>query len=58
MFLVGRVFYCIDIVFWYIRLLELFAVNKRLGPYIVIVGKMVSRENASIIYDASDLKGV
>lgn len=58
MFLVGRVFYCIDIVFWYIRLLELFAVNKRLGPYIVIVGKMVSWENASIIYDASDLKGV
>lgn len=58
MFLVGRVFYCIDIVFWYIRLLELFAVNKRLGPYIVIVGKMVSWESTSIIYDASDLKGV
>lgn len=40
-FLCGRALYCVDIIFWYIRILELFAVSKRLGPYVVIIGKMV-----------------
>lgn len=38
----GRVFYCLDIVFWYIRILDIFSVNKYLGPYVMMIGKMVS----------------
>jgi hypothetical protein len=38
----GRVIYCVDIIFWYIRILDIFSVNKYLGPYVMMVGKMVS----------------
>ena len=38
----GRVFYCVDIIFWYIRILDLFSVNKYLGPYVMMIGIMVS----------------
>ena len=38
----GRVFICVDIVFWYIRILDIFSVNKYLGPYVMMIGKMVS----------------
>ena len=41
MMLQGRVFYCVDIIFWYIRVLEIFSVNKYLGPYVMMIGKMV-----------------
>lgn len=41
LYLQGRVLYCVNIIFWYIRLMELFAVNKSLGPYVVIIGKLV-----------------
>ena len=37
----GRVFFCIDIIFWYIRILDLFCVSKYLGPYVMMIGKMV-----------------
>lgn len=37
----GRVIYCIDIIFWYIRVLDIFGVNKYLGPYVMMIGKMV-----------------
>ncbi|XP_074651257.1 transient receptor potential cation channel subfamily M member 3-like [Tubulanus polymorphus] len=37
----GRVFYCVDIIFWYVRILDIFSVNKYLGPYVMMVGKMV-----------------
>ncbi|OWK61589.1 Transient receptor potential cation channel subfamily M member 6 [Lonchura striata] len=36
----GRVLYCLDIIFWYTRLLDLFAVNQHAGPYLTMVGKM------------------
>ncbi|KAJ8002420.1 hypothetical protein DPEC_G00158710 [Dallia pectoralis] len=39
---VGRVIYCIDIIFWYIRVLDIFGVNKYLGPYVMMIGKMVN----------------
>jgi len=42
LFLCGRVLYSVNIIFWYIRILELFAVSKNLGPYVVIIGKLVS----------------
>lgn len=38
----GRVIYCIDIIFWYIRVLDIFGVNKYLGPYVMMIGKMVT----------------
>lgn len=38
----GRVIYCVDIIFWYIRVLDIFGVNKYLGPYVMMIGKMVS----------------
>uniref|UniRef100_A0AAZ3PNR4 Ion transport domain-containing protein n=1 Tax=Oncorhynchus tshawytscha TaxID=74940 RepID=A0AAZ3PNR4_ONCTS len=38
---IGRVIYCVDIIFWYIRVLDIFGVNKYLGPYVMMIGKMV-----------------
>ena len=38
----GHVCYAIDIMIWIIRLLDIFSVNKYLGPYVVMIGKMVS----------------
>ena len=38
----GRVIFAIDIMLWIIRLLDIFSVNQNLGPYVVIIGKMVS----------------
>ena len=40
----GRVIYCVDIIFWYIRVLDIFGVNKYLGPYVMMIGKMVSAD--------------
>uniref|UniRef100_A0A8C9MZV4 non-specific serine/threonine protein kinase n=1 Tax=Serinus canaria TaxID=9135 RepID=A0A8C9MZV4_SERCA len=37
----GRLLYCLDIIFWYTRLLDLFAVNQHAGPYLTMIGKMV-----------------
>ncbi|KAE8633107.1 hypothetical protein XENTR_v10001784 [Xenopus tropicalis] len=38
----GRIIYCLDIIFWYVRLLDFFAVNQQAGPYITMLGKMTS----------------
>ncbi|XP_066274984.1 transient receptor potential cation channel subfamily M member 3-like isoform X1 [Branchiostoma lanceolatum] len=37
----SRVLYCVDIIFWYIRLLDILSVNKYLGPYVMMIGKMM-----------------
>uniref|UniRef100_A0A8C9TB45 Transient receptor potential cation channel subfamily M member 1 n=1 Tax=Scleropages formosus TaxID=113540 RepID=A0A8C9TB45_SCLFO len=37
----GRVIYCVDIIFWYIRVLDIFGVNKYLGPYALCVLQMI-----------------
>ncbi|XP_060615673.2 transient receptor potential cation channel subfamily M member 6 [Anolis sagrei] len=39
---VGRLIYCLDIIFWYTRLLDFFAVNQHAGPYLTMVGKMTA----------------
>ena len=39
--LTGHVVYAIDIMFWIIRILDIFFVNKYLGHYVVMIGKMV-----------------
>ncbi|XP_075061136.1 transient receptor potential cation channel subfamily M member 6 [Mixophyes fleayi] len=38
----GRIIYCLDIIFWYMRLLDFFAVNQQAGLYITMIGKMTS----------------
>lgn len=38
----GRLIYCIDIIFWFSRLLDFFAVNQYAGPYVTMIAKMVS----------------
>lgn len=48
----GRVIYCVDIIFWYIRVLDIFGVNKYLGPYVMMIGKMVSTDILLVPRDA------
>uniref|UniRef100_A0A8C7YRE8 non-specific serine/threonine protein kinase n=1 Tax=Oryzias sinensis TaxID=183150 RepID=A0A8C7YRE8_9TELE len=38
----GRIAYCLDIIFWFIRVLDLLAVNQHAGPYLTIITKMVN----------------
>ncbi|XP_018432207.1 PREDICTED: transient receptor potential cation channel subfamily M member 7 [Nanorana parkeri] len=38
----GRLIYCLNIVFWYVRLLDFLAVNQQAGPYVMMIGKMVA----------------
>lgn len=37
---VGHTFYCIDIMLWIVRVLDIFSVSKVLGPYVVMIGRM------------------
>jgi len=43
-FVAGRLIYCLNIIFWYVRLLDFLAVNQQAGPYVMMIGKMVSWE--------------
>lgn len=38
---VGRVMYCVDSIYWYLRILNILGVNKYLGPLVTMMGKMV-----------------
>ncbi|XP_075416652.1 transient receptor potential cation channel subfamily M member 6 isoform X2 [Tenrec ecaudatus] len=38
----GRLIYCIDIIFWYTKLLDFFAVNQHAGPYLTMIAKMTT----------------
>ncbi|XP_041855494.1 transient receptor potential cation channel subfamily M member 6 [Melanotaenia boesemani] len=38
----GRVAYCLDIIFWFVRVMDLLAVNQHAGPYLTIITKMTS----------------
>lgn len=46
----GRVIYCVNIIYWYIRLLDIFGVNKYLGPYVMMIGKMVRKSYPSFLF--------
>ncbi|KAM4877891.1 transient receptor potential cation channel subfamily M member 6 [Thomomys bottae] len=37
---VGRLIYCINIIFWFSRLMDFFAVNQHAGPYVTMIAKM------------------
>ncbi|XP_050015899.1 transient receptor potential cation channel subfamily M member 6 isoform X2 [Alexandromys fortis] len=39
---VGRLIYCLDIIFWFSRLMDFFAVNQHAGPYVTMVAKMAA----------------
>ncbi|KAK7933882.1 hypothetical protein WMY93_004778 [Mugilogobius chulae] len=36
----GRICYCLDIIFWFVRVLDLLAVNQHAGPYLTMITKM------------------
>ena len=38
---VARLFYIFDLFFWYMRILNIFTVSKRLGPVVTIILNMV-----------------
>ncbi|XP_049813711.1 transient receptor potential cation channel trpm [Schistocerca nitens] len=38
---VGRIIFCVDIIYWYLRILNILGVNKYLGPLVTMMGKMV-----------------
>uniref|UniRef100_UPI0037E96C00 transient receptor potential cation channel subfamily M member 6 n=1 Tax=Semicossyphus pulcher TaxID=241346 RepID=UPI0037E96C00 len=38
----GRISYCLDIVFWFVRVMDLLAVNQHAGPYLTMITKMTS----------------
>ncbi|ELW68490.1 Transient receptor potential cation channel subfamily M member 6 [Tupaia chinensis] len=38
----GRLIYCLDIIFWYSRLLDFFAVNQHAGPYVTMLAKIAA----------------
>ena len=43
----GRITYAIDLMLFIVRILEIFYVDRTLGPYVVMIGKMVSSANIS-----------
>lgn len=38
----GHICYCLDIIFWFVRVLDLLAVNQHAGPYLTMITKMTS----------------
>ncbi|CAG5922165.1 unnamed protein product [Menidia menidia] len=36
----GRIAYCLDIIFWFVRVMDLLAVNQHAGPYLTMITKM------------------
>lgn len=49
---IGRTVYCLNIIFWYVRLLDFLAVNQQAGPYVTMIAKMVSflNRNTHLFY--------
>lgn len=43
----GRIVFAVDLMFFIVRVLEVFLVDKTLGPYVVMMVKMVSNAIAS-----------
>ncbi|XP_030045452.1 transient receptor potential cation channel subfamily M member 7 isoform X2 [Microcaecilia unicolor] len=41
-FIAGRITYCLNIIFWYVRLLDFLNVNQQAGPYVLMISKMVT----------------
>ena len=43
----GRIVFAVDLMFFIVRVLEVFLVDKTLGPYVVMIVRMVSNAIAS-----------
>ncbi|KAM9408888.1 transient receptor potential cation channel subfamily M member 7 isoform 2-T2 [Pholidichthys leucotaenia] len=41
-FVAGRTIYCLNIIFWYVRLLDILTVNQQAGLYVMMIAKMVA----------------
>ena len=41
-FVSARIFYCLAIMVWYVRVLDIFSVSETMGPYVNMIFKMVS----------------
>lgn len=60
-FIPGRTVYCLNIIFWYVRLMDILAVNQQAGPYVMMIAKMVSEttpcdgEKIDYLFDLSVL---
>lgn len=39
----GRICYSLDIIFWFVRVMDLLAVNQHAGPYLTMITKMVGK---------------
>ncbi|KAK3514501.1 hypothetical protein QTP70_018664, partial [Hemibagrus guttatus] len=37
----GRIIYCLDIILWFVRLLDLLAINQQAGPYLTMISNMM-----------------
>ncbi|MCJ8746709.1 hypothetical protein PDJAM_G00144810 [Pangasius djambal] len=38
---IGRIIYCLDIILWFVRLLDLLAINQQAGPYLTMISNMM-----------------
>ncbi|CAM9818279.1 unnamed protein product [Lampetra fluviatilis] len=45
----AKIVYSLDVIFWYVRLLDVFAVNQNVGPYIMMIGKMMANMFSIVI---------
>jgi len=46
----ARYVYTVDLVLFYLRVLELYYVNRRLGPKVVVIGRMVRLQCVSYFF--------
>ena len=44
----GRITYALDLMVFILRILEIFYVDRTLGPYVVMIGRMVNSVNTGI----------
>ncbi len=41
LFVTARILYCLAVMTWYVRLLDIFSVSEYMGPYVNMIFKMV-----------------
>lgn len=44
----GRIAYCLDIIFWFVKVMDLLAVNQHAGPYLTMITKMVGPDSTTL----------
>lgn len=46
----GRVMFCVDIIYWYLRILNILGVNKYLGSYTKFISNIKLAKNSSFFF--------